>query len=100
MARENEIQENDVTEKLQTIAIPTSNAFQFTQEVFYQHNMKGWSALADLSSYEESFVDNGRGAEAMVVTDVRVAGSWSMYIDHVQYEETVSASTFSVLLSC
>jgi hypothetical protein len=89
-----ETRENDVTEKLQTIVVPTVDAFHFTQEVVYQHNLKKWRELTDLLSYDESFVDDERSSEALVVVDVRLAGPWPVFVDHVEYEKTVGFSAF------
>ncbi|KAF5354759.1 hypothetical protein D9756_005506 [Leucocoprinus leucothites] len=77
----------DTMENLQTIVIPTVDAFQLTQDIAYQHNAEGWSALTDLESYEENHEDYRRGIEAIVVTDIRVVGPSSVYIEHVEFEE-------------
>lgn len=81
---------NDVTEKLQTVVVPTAEAFHVTQEVTYQHNLKGWRGLADLGSYEEDYVDEGRCMEVVVATDVAVAESWPVFVEHIELENGVS----------
>ncbi len=91
---------NDVTEKLQTVVVPTLEAFHVNQEVTYQHNLKEWRGVADLDSYEEDFVDEGRSMEVMVVTDVSVAGPWSIYVEHIELKDGVSQRFNQIWLSC
>ncbi|KXN87455.1 Trafficking protein particle complex subunit 11, partial [Leucoagaricus sp. SymC.cos] len=86
--KEHEERESDITERLRTIVVPTVDAFQFTHDVIYQHNTKEWSALTDLESYEESYLDTGRSAETQITTDMRIVGPWPVYIEHVEYEDT------------
>ncbi|EKM81164.1 hypothetical protein AGABI1DRAFT_37866 [Agaricus bisporus var. burnettii JB137-S8] len=76
----------NVTEKLQTIIVPTLEAFKVTQDVTYQHNLTKWNTLSDLMSYDEDYEDGGRGMEAMVITDINVAGPWPVYVEHVEFE--------------
>lgn len=94
IAEDQEHRVNDVTETLQTIVVPTLEAFQVMQEVTYQHSLKGWGGLADLASYDEDYEDEGRGAEAMVMTDVSIAGPWSVYVEHIGLEDEVSMRAF------
>lgn len=92
---EQEYQAVDVTEKLQTITVPTLEAFKATQDVTYQHSLKEWNTVSDLMSYDEDYEDGGRGMEAMVITDINVAGPWPVYVEHVEFENDVSVG-FSV----
>ncbi|KAJ3575278.1 hypothetical protein NP233_g1192 [Leucocoprinus birnbaumii] len=80
-------EENDITEKLQTITVPTVDPFQLTQGVAYQYNTQEWTILTDLASYEDGYEDYRRGTEATVTTDIRIIGPWSLHLEHVEFEE-------------
>lgn len=88
-------QAHDATEKLQTITVPTLEAFKVAQEITFQHNLKEWGTITDLSGYSEDYVDDGRGTEATVVTDVSIAGPWSVYVEYIEFEDEVSIEFYS-----
>lgn len=90
--------ESDVTENLQTVSVPTVDAFHLTQGVTYQHSKKEWSGLGDFKGYEEDYEDFERGMEATVITDIRVVGPWSIYIERVEFDNGVGQSGFDITI--
>lgn len=90
----------DVTEKLQTITIPTLEAFKITQDVAYQHSLKEWNTVSDLMSYDEEYEDGGRGMEAIIITDINVAGPWPVYVELVEFENDVSIELSFDFFAC
>lgn len=90
--------ESDVTENLQTVSVPTIDAFHLMQDVTYQHNKREWTVLTDLRSYEEDNEDYERGIEATIVTDISIAGPWSIYIEHIKFDNEVGQSDFDATI--
>lgn len=90
--------EGDVTENLQTVSIPTVDAFHLTQDVTYQHNEREWTVLTDLRSYEEDYEEYERGIEATIVTDISIVGPWSIYIECIKFDNEVGQSDFDATI--
>lgn len=68
------------------------------QDVTYQHNKREWTVLTDLRSYEEDNEDYERGIEATIVTDISIAGPWSIYIEHIKFDNEVGQSDFDATI--
>ncbi|KAG9221235.1 hypothetical protein CCMSSC00406_0008930 [Pleurotus cornucopiae] len=71
----------DLSEMLQTIAIPTVAPFKYSYGISYQHSIAGPAGLADLRTFESDYWDSSSGGEAVVCLNVEFIGPWPLTIE-------------------
>ncbi|KAF9012565.1 glutathione transferase omega-1 [Cyathus striatus] len=82
--QENEVQ--DVMEHLETIVVPTVEAFKVTQNVTYRRSLGEWAGQADLRTFNEDYWDDRRGGEALVSFKLECTGPSGVEVDKVGLE--------------
>ncbi|KAF7428799.1 hypothetical protein PC9H_008031 [Pleurotus ostreatus] len=71
----------DLSEMLQTIAIPTVAPFKYSYGISYRHSIAGPAGLADLRTFESDYWDSSSGGEAVVCLNVEFIGPWPLTIE-------------------
>lgn len=82
---------SDVSELLQTLVVPTVDPVKVTYAVNYRRALGERPGLADLTTYEGDFWDDGDGGEAIVNVKMECAGPWGMDIEYVKLLRKVSS---------
>lgn len=71
----------DLSEMLQTIAIPSVAPFKYSYGISYRHSLAGPAGLADLRTFESDYWDSSSGGEAVVCLNVEFIGPWHLTIE-------------------
>ncbi|KAJ6593407.1 Gryzun, putative trafficking through golgi-domain-containing protein [Mycena capillaripes] len=74
----------DMTETLQTLAVPTLDAIKVNFGVVYKRAVGARAGVADLRTYDHDFWDDGDGGEALVSTRMECAGPWGLEVASVK----------------
>ncbi|KAF7321602.1 hypothetical protein MKEN_00681300 [Mycena kentingensis (nom. inval.)] len=70
----------DMTEMLETVVVPTTEAIEVDFEVSYMRARGRGVGLADLKTYDHQFWDDVEGGEAAVSARMRCAGPWGVEV--------------------
>jgi trafficking protein particle complex subunit 11 len=82
----------DTSETLQTLVVPAVNPFKVRFGVGYRRALGTRLGLADLTTFESDFWDDGDGGEAIVKTSISIVGPWSLELEKVKLLRQVGAS--------
>jgi hypothetical protein len=88
---------DDASETLQTLVVPTVEPIKVTFDVVYRRTLGQRNGLADLTTFEETFWDDGEGGEAVVDTRMECTGPWALEVFYVRLVNQVSHLNISIL---
>lgn len=71
---------SDTSETLQTLTVPTIDPIKVSYGVGYRRPLTERPGLANLTTFEDEFWDDGEGGEALVNATMEVVGPWSLEI--------------------
>ncbi|KAJ7772064.1 Gryzun, putative trafficking through golgi-domain-containing protein [Mycena maculata] len=74
----------DMTETLQTLVVPTSDAIKVNFGLVYKRALGARAGIADLRTYDHDFWDDGDGGEAIVTTQMECTGPWGLDVTNVK----------------
>ncbi|KAJ7270064.1 Gryzun, putative trafficking through golgi-domain-containing protein [Mycena haematopus] len=74
----------DMTETLQTLIVPTSDAIKVDYGVVYKRALGARAGVADLRTYDHDFWDDGDGGEAVVTARMQCVGPWGLEVASVK----------------
>ncbi|KAJ7716532.1 Gryzun, putative trafficking through golgi-domain-containing protein [Mycena metata] len=74
----------DMTETLQTLVVPTSEAIKVNFGVVYKRALTARAGVADLRTYDHDFWDDSDGGEAIVTAQMECAGPWGLEVASVK----------------
>ncbi|KAJ7030012.1 Gryzun, putative trafficking through golgi-domain-containing protein [Mycena alexandri] len=74
----------DMTETLQTLVVPTSEAIKVNFGVVYKRALAARAGVADLRTYDHDFWDDSDGGEAIVTAQMECAGPWGLEVASVK----------------
>lgn len=77
--------QNDTTEILHTLIVPTVEPFKMSQEIVYRRSTSEWPGVADLRTFDGDHWDD-RGGEAIVNVRVGCSGPWPIEIESIVLE--------------
>ncbi|KAJ7287102.1 Gryzun, putative trafficking through golgi-domain-containing protein [Mycena rebaudengoi] len=76
----------DMTETLQTIAVPTLEAIKVNFGVNYRRALGPHAGVADLRTYDWDFWDDSEKGEAIVTAQMECAGPWALQVESIQLQ--------------
>ncbi|KAK7057624.1 Gryzun, putative trafficking through golgi-domain-containing protein [Favolaschia claudopus] len=74
----------DMTETLQTLAVPTMAPIKVDYDVVYKRAPSTRVGVADLRTYDHDFWDDGDGGEAVVTAQMECTGPWGLEVVSVK----------------
>ncbi|KAJ7099520.1 Gryzun, putative trafficking through golgi-domain-containing protein [Mycena belliarum] len=74
----------DMTETLQTLVVPTSDAIKANFGVVYKRALGVRAGVADLRTYDHDFWDDTDGGEAIVTAHMECMGPWALEVASVK----------------
>ncbi|KAJ7209783.1 Gryzun, putative trafficking through golgi-domain-containing protein [Mycena pura] len=74
----------DMTETLQTLVVPTSEAIKVNFNVVYRWPLAARAGTADLRTYEHDFWDDSDGGQAVITAQMECVGPWSLEVESVK----------------
>ncbi|KAJ7647712.1 Gryzun, putative trafficking through golgi-domain-containing protein [Roridomyces roridus] len=74
----------DMTETLQTLVVPTLDAFKVDFGLLHRRALGPRAEVADLRTYEYDFWDDSDGGEAVITTRVECTGPWGLEVSSVK----------------
>ena len=84
--------QEDITETLRTLTVPTVDPFEITQAIEYIQDSGTWPELADLKTCDsDDLLDKWKAGEALVKTTMEPVGPWTLMIERVTMERGVRA---------
>lgn len=84
--------QEDISETLRTLTVPTVDSFEITQAIDYVQDSGTWPELADLKAYDsDDLWDQWRAGEALVKTMVESVGPSTLMVERVTMEREVRA---------
>ncbi|PFH52170.1 hypothetical protein AMATHDRAFT_74451 [Amanita thiersii Skay4041] len=72
-------------ETLETLVVPTVDAFKTSHNVVYRRCSHEWVGLADLRTFDADFWDD-RGGEAVIDFRIESAGPWTVKVESIVLE--------------
>lgn len=84
-----DIAEEDMTETLQTLVVPTVNSFKVTHDIAFRHSLYKWVELADLRTFDSEHWDDSKGGEAIINFKMMFNGPWSCVVESIRLDKKV-----------
>ncbi|KAF8633400.1 hypothetical protein AX17_004571 [Amanita inopinata Kibby_2008] len=84
-SEESGLSEDDTTETLHTVVVPTVDPFKISHDIVYKRSSREWPGLVDLKMLESDYWDD-RGGEAIVDVRVETLGPWSIEVEGIALE--------------
>jgi hypothetical protein len=83
--------QSDISETLQTLLVPTVEPIKVTYGTVYRRALGARMELADLTTFENEFWDDGEGGEAVVSAKMQCVGPWCLMVESVKLVRKVSS---------
>lgn len=80
----------DTSETLQTLTVPAVDPIKVLYDTTYRRAMAVRPGIANLTTFEGEFWDDGEGGEAHVTARMEIVGPWSIQVQNVELVRQVN----------